>query len=51
MSGRKIHMIGVGGVGMAGLAVLLKARGHDDLPPAAQLCQSKRKTLPEGRRK
>ena len=25
----KIHLIGVGGVGMAGLAVLLKARGHE----------------------
>ena len=24
-----IHLVGVGGVGMAGLAVLLKARGHD----------------------
>lgn len=34
----KIHFIGVGGVGMAGLAVLLKARGHDvtgcDLHPS-----------------
>ena len=33
----KIHLIGVGGVGMAGLAALLKARGHDvtgcDLKP------------------
>ena len=27
--GRRIHLVGVGGVGMAGLAVLLKARGHD----------------------
>ena len=26
---KKIHMIGIGGVGMAALAVLLKARGHD----------------------
>ena len=26
---KRIHLIGVGGVGMAGLAVLLKARGHD----------------------
>ena len=25
---RRIHMIGIGGIGMAGLAVLLKARGH-----------------------
>lgn len=25
---RQIHLIGIGGVGMAGLAVLLKARGH-----------------------
>ena len=25
----RIHLVGVGGVGMAGLAVLLKARGHD----------------------
>jgi len=25
----RIHFIGIGGVGMAGLAVLLKARGHD----------------------
>ena len=25
----KIHLMGVGGVGMAGLAVLLKARGHE----------------------
>ncbi len=29
MRGKKIHLIGVGGVGMAGLAVLLKARGAD----------------------
>ena len=28
MSGKKIHFIGIGGVGMAGLAVLLKAEGH-----------------------
>ena len=26
---KKTHMIGIGGVGMAALAVLLKARGHD----------------------
>ena len=26
---KRIHLVGVGGVGMAGLAVLLKARGHD----------------------
>lgn len=26
---RRIHMIGIGGIGMAGLAVLLKERGHD----------------------
>ncbi|MBQ3290344.1 MAG: hypothetical protein IJH50_13165 [Kiritimatiellae bacterium] len=26
---KRIHLIGIGGVGMAGLAVLLKARGHD----------------------
>ena len=26
---RSIHLVGVGGVGMAGLAVLLKSRGHD----------------------
>ena len=25
----RIHLIGIGGVGMAGLAVLLKARGHE----------------------
>ena len=24
----RIHFVGIGGVGMAGLAVLLKARGH-----------------------
>ena len=29
MSGRKIHFIGIGGVGMAALAVLLKRRGND----------------------
>ena len=29
MSGRKIHFIGIGGVGMAGLAVLLKAAGDE----------------------
>lgn len=28
MSAQEIHLIGIGGVGMAGLAVLLKARGH-----------------------
>ena len=28
MSEKKIHFMGVGGVGMAGLAVLLKAEGH-----------------------
>ncbi|MGN0854445.1 MAG: Mur ligase domain-containing protein [Kiritimatiellia bacterium] len=28
MSGKKIHFIGIGGVGMAGLAVLLKAAGN-----------------------
>ena len=28
-TGRKIHLVGAGGVGMAGLAVLLKSRGHD----------------------
>ncbi len=28
MSNKKIHLIGIGGVGMAGLAVLLKADGH-----------------------
>lgn len=28
MKAKKIHMMGIGGVGMAGLAVLLKARGH-----------------------
>jgi UDP-N-acetylmuramate--alanine ligase len=27
--GKKIHLIGVGGVGMAALAVLLKSQGHD----------------------
>ena len=26
---KKMHLIGIGGVGMAGLAVLLKSRGHD----------------------
>ena len=25
----KLHLVGIGGVGMAGLAVLLKARGHE----------------------
>ena len=30
MNGRKrIHLVGIGGVGMAGLAVLLKAQGHE----------------------
>lgn len=29
MCTRKIHLIGIGGVGMAGLAVLLKARGYE----------------------
>ena len=29
MKGKKIHFAGVGGVGMAGLAVLLKAEGHE----------------------
>ncbi len=29
MSGKKIHFIGIGGVGMAGLAVLLKADGNE----------------------
>ena len=29
MAQRKIHLVGIGGVGMAGLAVLLKAQGHD----------------------
>jgi len=29
MARKRIHLIGVGGVGMAGLAVLLKVRGHD----------------------
>ena len=29
MSGRRIHLIGVGGVGMAGIAALLKSRGCD----------------------
>ena len=29
MAARKVHLIGIGGVGMAGLAVLLKARGCD----------------------
>ena len=38
MSEKKIHFMGVGGVGMAGLAVLLKAEGHvvtgcDNTPP------------------
>jgi len=28
MTGKHIHLIGIGGVGMAGLAVLLKARGN-----------------------
>ena len=27
--GKKIHLMGAGGVGMAGLAVLLKSRGHE----------------------
>ena len=29
MSGRRIHLVGVGGVGMAALAVLLKSRGNE----------------------
>ena len=29
MKGKKIHFAGIGGVGMAGLAVLLKAEGHE----------------------
>lgn len=29
MNEKKIHFIGIGGVGMAGLAVLLKAEGHE----------------------
>ncbi len=29
MSNKTIHLIGIGGVGMAGLAVLLKSEGHD----------------------
>lgn len=29
MSPRKLHLVGIGGVGMAGLAVLLKAEGYD----------------------
>ena len=29
MTGKHVHFIGVGGVGMAGLAVLMKARGHE----------------------
>lgn len=29
MNGKKIHFAGIGGVGMAGLAVLLKAEGHE----------------------
>lgn len=29
MTRKSIHLIGIGGVGMAGLAVLLKARGHE----------------------
>ena len=29
MNGKRIHFMGVGGVGMAGLAVLLKQAGHD----------------------
>ena len=29
MKSVRIHLIGIGGVGMAGLAVLLKARGHE----------------------
>ena len=29
MSIKSVHLIGVGGVGMAGLAVLLKSRGHE----------------------
>ena len=29
MTSKSIHLIGIGGVGMAGLAVLLKARGHE----------------------
>ena len=40
MKGKRIHLIGIGGVGMAGLAVLLKARGHEvsgcDLKPSAR---------------
>ena len=29
MTTKSVHLIGIGGVGMAGLAVLLKARGHE----------------------
>ncbi|MGN0832695.1 MAG: Mur ligase domain-containing protein [Kiritimatiellia bacterium] len=40
MRGKRIHLVGIGGVGMAGLAVLLKARGHAvsgcDLKPTAR---------------
>ena len=28
LAGRRVHMTGIGGVGMAGLALLLKSRGH-----------------------
>jgi len=28
MEGKRVHLIGIGGVGMAGLAVLLKSQGH-----------------------
>ena len=40
MSGKKVHFIGVGGVGMAGLALLLKSRGDTvtgcDVHPSAR---------------
>ena len=29
MCAKRIHLVGIGGVGMAGLAVLLKAQGHE----------------------
>ncbi len=50
MSGKKIHFIGIGGVGMAALAVLLKARGDTvtgcDLHPSPRTRWLERQGIP-----